>query len=207
MFFQKHGEQTVCRHRFDSGWQNACRADLFWSPLPQQVPPAKSSAAYLGKPLFRRAGRSFFSYRQRGIAVVKAQNPRRTSVKFHMRAYKFLIAVGVGLLATDGAVFDALAANPEVGELNVQQGTAEKPITLRDRLVVGLKARLKTEVDFCNAVAVQVQLGHLPQRLVDETFFWARDRAAPPRNGLQYRPIIFFQPAMKLRAKKIGVEL
>jgi hypothetical protein len=74
-------------------------------------------------------------------------------------------------------------------------------------LVVGLQARLKSEVDFCNRVAVQVQLGKLPQRLVDETFFWARERAAPARNGLQYRPIIYFQPAMKLRAKKIGVEL
>jgi hypothetical protein len=124
-----------------------------------------------------------------------------------MRACKFLIAVCVGLLATDGAVFEALAANPEVGEFDVQPAKAEQPITLRDRLVVGLQARLKTEVAFCNSVAVQVQLGNLPQRLVDETFFWARERAAPPRNGLQYRPIIYFQPAMKLRAKKIGVEL
>jgi hypothetical protein len=124
-----------------------------------------------------------------------------------MRVCKILIAACIGLMATDGAMLEALAANSEVGELNVQQGTAEKPITLRDRLVVGLQARLKSEVDFCNRVAVQVQLGKLPQRLVDETFFWARERAAPARNGLQYRPIIYFQPAMKLRAKKIGVEL
>jgi hypothetical protein len=124
-----------------------------------------------------------------------------------MRACKFLTAVCVGVFAVDSAVFDALAANPEIGVVNVQPAKAEQPITLRDRLVVGLKARLKNEVAFCNSVAVQVQLGKLPQRLVDETFFWARGRAAPPRNGLQYRPIVYFQPAMKLRAKKIGVEL
>jgi hypothetical protein len=124
-----------------------------------------------------------------------------------MRAYKFFIAVCFGLLVADGAVFDALAANPELAPLDIKSAGAGQQVTLRDRLVVGLQARLKTEVNFCNAVAVQVQMGHLPQRIVDETFFWARERAAPARNGLQYRPIVYFQPALKLRAKKIGVEL
>jgi hypothetical protein len=124
-----------------------------------------------------------------------------------MRAKKFLIAVCFGFLASTGAQFKTLAANPELGEVDIQAAKAEQPITLRDRLVVGLQARLKNEVALCNEVAVKVQLGLLPQRLVDETFFWARDRAAPARNGLQYRPIIYFQPAMKLRAKKIGVVL
>jgi hypothetical protein len=123
-----------------------------------------------------------------------------------MRAYKILIAICFGLPAAAGVVFSALAAN-ELAPLDIKAAGAGQQITLRDRLVVGLQARLKTEVNFCNEVAVQVQLGHLPQRIVDETFFWARERSTPARNGLRYRPIIYFQPAMKLRAKKIGVEL
>jgi hypothetical protein len=124
-----------------------------------------------------------------------------------MRAYKCLIIVFFGLLVADGGVFEALAANADLAPLDIKAAGAGQQVTLRDRLVVGLQARLKTEVNFCNAVAVQVQLGHLPQRIVDETFFWARERAAPARNGLQYRPIVYFQPAMKLRAKKLGIEL
>ena len=124
-----------------------------------------------------------------------------------MRAFKLLVAMCFGLLATDGDVFQLLAAGPELAPIDIKAAGAGQQVTLRDRLVVGLQARLKTEVNFCNAVAVQVQLGHLPQRIVDETFFWARERAAPARNGLQYRPIVYFQPAMKLRAKKIGVAL
>jgi len=124
-----------------------------------------------------------------------------------MRAQRILIAICSGCFAIGVPMFSARAANDELATIDVKVAGAGQQVTLRDRLVVGLQARLKTEVNFCNSVAVQVQLGHLPQRLVDETFFWARERAAPPRNGLQYRPIVFFQPAMKLRAQKAGVAL
>jgi hypothetical protein len=83
----------------------------------------------------------------------------------------------------------------------------QRPVSLRDRLVVGLQARLKTEVTFVELVALRVRTGELPQRIVDETFFWSRARARTLRNGRARRPIIYFQPAMTARAKKLGVAL
>ena len=73
--------------------------------------------------------------------------------------------------------------------------------------MVGLQARLKTRSGFCDSVATKVRTGQLPQRVVDETFFWARQRAASIRNGHKYRPIVYFQPAMKARAKLLHLSL
>src|SRR4051794_22234370 len=99
----------------------------------------------------------------------------------------------------------AMAA--EVEKVDVAEAKPNRPITLRDRLVIGLEARLKSEVAFVDAVVAQVQNGHLPQRQVDETFFWARQRAAIVRNGRSNRAIVYFQPAMKARANLLHVSL
>ncbi len=99
----------------------------------------------------------------------------------------------------------AMAA--EVEKIDAAPAKPNRPITLRDRLVIGLEARLKTEVAFVDAVVAEVQAGHLPQRLVDETFFWARQRAAIVRNGRTNRAIIYFQPAMRARANLLHVTL
>jgi hypothetical protein len=80
-------------------------------------------------------------------------------------------------------------------------------VSLRDRLVVGLQARLRSEVEFVERVAAKVRNGHLPQRVVDETFIWARNRASLGRTGSRRRPIIFFQPAMTARARHLRVDL
>jgi hypothetical protein len=89
----------------------------------------------------------------------------------------------------------------------IAAGGAQQVVNLRDRLVVGLQARLKSEVAFVELVAAKVRTGKLPQHVVDETFFWARDRASISRNGNSRRPIIFFRPAMTARAKRLRVEL
>jgi hypothetical protein len=112
----------------------------------------------------------------------------------------------VALLLPDQPADQALAAT-EVQRVAVSPVNPRQPISLRDRLVVGLQARLKSEVEFVEDVASRVQSGDLPQRLVDETFFWARQRAAVRRQGRTRRPILFFQPAMRARADRIGVEL
>jgi hypothetical protein len=95
----------------------------------------------------------------------------------------------------------------ETQRVVVAPGRAQQVVNLRDRLVVGLQARLKSEVSFVESVVAKVRTGKLPQRVVDETFFWARDRASISRNGSSRRPIIFFQPAMTARAKRLRVEL
>ena len=100
-----------------------------------------------------------------------------------------------------------LAAEPAVEPVVLAPAKPQRPISLRDRLVVGLRARLKTEVAFVDLVVARVQSGDLPQRIVDQTFFWARSRAGALRNGRTRRPIIYFQPAMRARAKRLGVDL
>jgi len=42
---------------------------------------------------------------------------------------------------------------------------------------------------------------------VDQTFFWARQRATISRNGRPQRPIIYFQFAMAMRAERLGIQL
>jgi len=105
-------------------------------------------------------------------------------------------------------VVGALAAqNNSVERVALAPAKVQRPISLRDRLVVGLQARLKTEVAFVELVALRVRTGDLPQRIVDETFFWARARGGALRNGRTRRPIIYFRPAMTARAKKLGVAI
>lgn len=123
-----------------------------------------------------------------------------------MRNYRVFLLSSVIALAMVTVSLRSAAA-PEVETVDVTPGTAGHPVTLRDRLVVGLQARLKTEVAFCEAVVAQVNAGKLPQRMVDETFFWARQRAAAARTGPNHRPIVYFQPAMKARAVRINVTL
>jgi sulfite exporter TauE/SafE len=108
-----------------------------------------------------------------------------------MRIRRFCVLFTMGLLAfMCGALHTPGATQPEIDKsVHVSPAKVDQPITLRDRLVVGL------------------QLGHLPQGIVDETFFWARQRASAPRNGLKYRPIVFFQPGLKARAARIHVAL
>lgn len=106
--------------------------------------------------------------------------------------------------------FAMLLAHDAAGETRrvaVSPGRAQQVVSLRDRLLVGLQARLKSEVAFVDVVVARVRTGKLPQHVVDETFFWARDRASITRNGARRRPIIFFQPAMIARAKRLRVEL
>lgn len=98
-------------------------------------------------------------------------------------------------------------AAEEVQKIDIAPAKSHRPTTLRDRLVVGLQARLKSEVAFIDAVVTNVQNGHLPQQQVDQTFFWARDRAVRARDGRVHRPIIYFRPAMKARADRLHVRL
>ena len=99
----------------------------------------------------------------------------------------------------------AIAAETE--HATVTPAKPQRPVSLRDRLIVGLKARLNTEIAFIDLVVMRVNNGQLPQRVVDETFFWARGRASIVRNGRTRRPIIYFQPAMRARAQRLRVEL
>jgi len=99
------------------------------------------------------------------------------------------------------------ATAAQVERLAIAPAKPQRRVSLRDRLVVGLQARLKSEVKFVETVALRVQSGRLPQRVVDETFFWARARAAAGRSTRKRRAIIYFQPVMLARANRLGVSL
>ena len=119
------------------------------------------------------------------------------------------ILILLGLLAIVLVVPDTTDVQPaHAAQLTLEQGSPNKPISLRDRLVAGLKARRKVEIEFVESVVNKVNQGQLPQRLVDQTFFWARDRAnIRSVQGRVRRPIIYFQPAMIARAKRLRVTI
>jgi hypothetical protein len=123
-----------------------------------------------------------------------------------MRSSRVVAVFSFGLAIFVSSNAHHLVAD-EVDPLVVKPAKPDQPITLRDRLVVGLQARLKSEVDFCDNVADRVNSGKLPEQLVDETFFWARQRAASIRNGHKYRPIVYFQPGLRARAEKLHLSL
>jgi hypothetical protein len=125
-----------------------------------------------------------------------------------MNRIRFLIvALATLSLAITGRIVQHAMAADEVQKVDVASAKPGRPISLRDRLIVGLQARLKSEVAFVDAVVTNVLNGHIPQRQVDETFFWARQRVALARDGRNHRPIIYFEPAMRARAKLLNVTL
>ena len=85
-----------------------------------------------------------------------------------------------------------------------QQG---RQITLRDQLRVGLKAVTRGDFAFIDLVILKVDNGTLPRKLVDSTFLWARRRVQTQSPQYRNRPFVYFQPALILRARAIGVQL
>jgi hypothetical protein len=140
--------------------------------------------------------------RAQKVVVVMRMFHLHTSRLFSGHSLLFAAALIVA-----SPVMEHAAAVEELEPIIVVPGRARQMVSLRDRLVVGLQARLKSEVAFVEVVVARVRTGHLPQRMVDETFFWARQRAADRRTGRPRRPIIFFQPAMQARANRLPVEL
>lgn len=80
-------------------------------------------------------------------------------------------------------------------------------VTLRDQLVSGLRAFTKADLQFIDNVVAAVEQGKLPRRIVDGTFFWARDRAARHSYRRRLRPMVYFRPAMVARAARLRVVL
>jgi hypothetical protein len=120
-----------------------------------------------------------------------------------------LIALSVLVLvaAIGGRIVEHTMAAEEIAKIDITPAQPNHPVTLRDRLIVGLQARLKSEVAFIDEVVAKVNSGQLPQRQVDETFFWARQHAAVARIGRWHRPIIYFEPAMRIRANLLHISL
>jgi hypothetical protein len=121
------------------------------------------------------------------------------------------MSAAVGLLALalllPERAGDRSATAAELATPTVTPATPLHPLTLRDRLLVGLQAYIPSEVAYVDAVVKAVDEGRLPVRVVNQTFFWARQRAAIPRNGRLRRGIIYFEPAMNAVANRLHIEL
>ena len=117
--------------------------------------------------------------------------------------------VALALVLLISLAGDRSASAAEVAHVAIEPSKAQRQISLRDRLIVGLQARLTTEVAFIDTVVMKVHNGKISQRVVDETFFWARQRAGVSGAAVVRvrRPIIYFQPAMIARAKLLHVSL
>lgn len=124
------------------------------------------------------------------------------------RLFRPVMWVGVAL----GAIGLAAAAetvgptSPRV-QPRGQSDRSGRQVSLYDQLRVGLKAYTKADLAFIERVVQKVDEGRLPRKMVDATFLWARNRYKAKPTAHQRRPMVYFQPALTLQARKIGVVL
>ena len=119
-------------------------------------------------------------------------------------AAALVIASVVGVATPLGAQQQPTTVKPATGNRTSQQG---RQIALRDQLRVGLYAATKADLQFIDLVVTRVDQGVLPRRLVDSTFLWARKRTRTTHGKYRKRPIVYFQPALTLRARQLGITL
>lgn len=123
----------------------------------------------------------------------------------------------LGLLA-----FAALIANAVVHAPGraIEIENLPKPVTPADRLKeggrqvdlyymlrVGLKAKTKADFEYIDEVVEKVAQGKLPVDMVQSSFLYARYRYRTHPGSHKLRPMVYFQPSLTARAKKIGVIL
>jgi hypothetical protein len=72
-------------------------------------------------------------------------------------------------------------------------------LDLKTTLEKGLRARRPSEFEFIAVVVARVEDGTLPLSVVKSTFGWSRKK-------IRY-PMVYFEQAMRVRAKRLGVEL
>lgn len=82
-----------------------------------------------------------------------------------------------------------------------------RQVSFKDQLRVGLKAVSKADFAFIDLVVLKVDQGKLPRKLVDSTFLWARNRYKTRPGSHRLRPMVYFQPALVIQAKAVGVQL
>ncbi len=87
---------------------------------------------------------------------------------------------------------------------NSRQG---RQLTLKKQLTVGLKAVTPGDKAFIDKVVIKVDEGKLPRSLVDSTFLWAREKADARSYARSLRPMVYFQPGLIARSKRLGIEL
>lgn len=80
-----------------------------------------------------------------------------------------------------------------------------RQLTLQQQLTYGLSVATKQDQAFVDKVVALVHAGILPRNLVDSTFLWARQQAFQRGGTAAVRPMIYFRPALKMRAKRLRI--
>lgn len=77
------------------------------------------------------------------------------------------------------------------------KSTNEK-VSLKDRLVTGLRATRPEDIQYCERVANATRTGKLPTKIVDSTYFWATAKKAD-------YPLPAFAKALELQCQRLGI--
>ncbi len=112
--------------------------------------------------------------------------PRMKTRTLSRRGFVRLLGL-TGLTAVTGRIF---AQSPKP----LAPG---RVIDLRDMLTTGLKCRRPVEFAYIDGIVALVDAGVLPESLVRSTFAYARKRRP--------YPLVYFQQALRRRAKKLGI--
>ncbi|MEX2171935.1 MAG: hypothetical protein WD851_21625 [Pirellulales bacterium] len=88
----------------------------------------------------------------------------------------------------------------------VTTSTGGRQLTLSEQLTFGLQVATKQDKEFVARVVALVHVGVLPRKLVDSTFLWARQKAAFRGGAVSLRPMVYFRPALVLRARRLGIK-
>lgn len=132
--------------------------------------------------------------------------PRRVKTSLSVARWGKVSCIGIALLAIIIAAGDCIAVRSANAQTGLRQ-TATRTPTLRERLVLGLRARRPTEIAFLDAVVDSVERGDLPLKVVDQTFFWARRKSPRVAGQRVRRPIIYFEPALRAVAKRLNLRI
>jgi hypothetical protein len=109
----------------------------------------------------------------------------------------------LGILLLGSINLPARAGNPEASGAAVTVSSVVLVVEvgdLKDQLEKGLKARRPTDFAFLAKVILLVEMNKLPLPEVKAIFQWARKRGAKTNY-----PFPYFERALKIRAKKLGI--
>lgn len=119
---------------------------------------------------------------------------------------RWVVIATIACLAAGGARLAAQETGRPVRPSD-PKGRGGRQISLRDQLRVGLKAVTDADFAFIDLVVTRVNQNVLPKELVNSTFLYARKRVETRDGRYLKRPMVYFQPALVLRARALGVAL
>lgn len=172
------------------------------------VPVVDFCDTFTGIPALRHADLSatLLARARRAVSSIAYSSERPHMVQQTISRRKFFWIAPAALAIS---VTSASAISPtSIGRPGVRVQTgAGRQLSLRDQLLYGLSVATKQDREFVDRVVALVHVGVLPRNLVDSTFLWARQNAALRGGTAAVRPMIYFRPALEMRARRLGIHM